>query len=115
MKLGKAFTWFLTMVLIVALLWSVRLYVQFTSESFSDLYLGTTTKSFDAQRDMRPGYEFLATKTKCISCQNELLRTYGPEAATLLGGSEKCFGCLKQMASPCGASATHFGIATAIR
>jgi hypothetical protein len=77
-------------------------------EGFSDLYLGTSSKSFDAQHDMKRGYEFLGNKQSCFSCEQQLLRTGGPAAATF-AGSNRCMSCERQMQ---GQDTTYLGIAS---
>ena len=85
----------LTLLVACVMLLALRL-----KESATDFSPGSVTGCLDCQRAM-PRRPYLGSRTKCVSCERQLVASYG-EQAGLLGQPNKCFDCQSQFITPDG-------------
>lgn len=91
----KDFLFLASMVLLVLCVMLMALKLR---ESATDFSAGSVTGCFDCQRAM-PDRQYLGSRTKCFSCEAQLVASYGDQAG-LLGQPNKCFDCQSQFLTP---------------
>ncbi len=86
--------------LIILILIAIFFYGKRNVETMTNprLYLSSPTKCFSCEQDMikryGPEYAWIGKPSKCFSCEQDLIYRYGPNSANL-GHGTKCFDCEK--------------------
>ena len=67
----------------------------------NDAYLSNATKSFDAENSYPDSLKWATNKSKCYSCERDLVDRYGVAAGSF-GQTGRCFQCSRQRLTPNG-------------
>ena len=100
----KLFTKLLIIVFCVAI---TTVNVRYIADTFypsypvNDAYLSNSTKSFDAENSYPDPVKWATNKSKCYSCERDLINRYGVAAGSF-GQASRCFECSRQRLTPSG-------------
>ena len=67
----------------------------------NDAYLSNSTKSFDAENQYADPLKWASNKTKCFTCERNLIDRYGVAAGSF-GQPASCLSCSRQRLTPNG-------------
>lgn len=73
----------------------------YPSYSMNDAYLSNSTKSFDAENQYADPLKWVGNKTRCFTCERDLIGRYGVAAGSF-GQPQKCASCSRQRLTPNG-------------
>ncbi len=72
-----------------------------SSHPMNDAYLSNATKSFDAENQNADSLKWTGNRSKCFSCERDLINRYGVAAGSF-GQGGRCFDCSRQRLTPNG-------------
>ena len=98
---------FIKLLIIVCCVAITTLNVRYIADTFypsypmDDAYLSNSTKSFDAENSYPDPFKWATNKSRCYSCERDLIGRYGVAAGSF-GQPQKCGSCSRQRLTPNG-------------